>query len=429
MSGSQHVQKSFESSDLHRHVAHITPTTAPYGHAKTIAHDRSTRVVPAHQVTSFNSFKHYQEISAEQAVSGAWAGSSVYSEFIIPDTLHVCENVWLRFTLRTVSNAQNDQIFPLPALQMIDTVNYKFEGGNDSQVLHSEIEQLLWLSQTNDEDYRRMARDYGMDPTNKANVYAFPVAGAAAETTDRTYHVRLGGILNSKLFAAGIDDELRVRINWNPTAVTGLTGTPTVSLLNATLVVEETQLSGEDFARMYAQTQSPNGISYKFLEYRYSQHPFNVTNNQQLSIVMNTHSALTSGILAFVRSQQMAGSGASTFFELTNAQLFDSRNLKITPLLTDNFMRSIVHRSCDFPSDSALTVPHYFIPFGVSLASEISHNIHSGALKLDGRDAFHFTASAAMAGVGGNGAVQIELVSLCPAFLTVQRGKMRVEKS
>ena len=34
-----------------------------------------------------------------------------------------------------------------------------------------------------------------------------------------------------------------------------------------------------------------------------------------------------------------------------------------------------------------------------------------------------------MAGVGGNGAVQIELVSLCPAFLTVQRGKMRVEKS
>ena len=46
----------------------------------------------------------------------------------------------------------------------------------------------------------------------------------------------------------------------------------------------------------------------------------------------------------------------------------------------------------------------------------ISHNIHSGALKLDGRDAFHFTASAVMAAVGGNGAVQIELVSLCPAF-------------
>ena len=114
---------------------------------------------------------------------------------------------------------------------------------------------------------------------------------------------------------------------------------------------------------------------------------------------MNTHSALTSGILAFVRSQSMAGAGASTFFALTNAQLFDSRNLKITPLLTDNFMRSIVHRSCDFPSDSTLTVPHYFIPFGVSLASEISHNIHSGALKLDGRDAFHFTASAAMAAV------------------------------
>jgi hypothetical protein len=34
-----------------------------------------------------------------------------------------------------------------------------------------------------------------------------------------------------------------------------------------------------------------------------------------------------------------------------------------------------------------------------------------------------------MAAVGANGSVQIELVSLCPAVLTVQRGKMRVEKS
>ena len=68
---SQHVQKAFESHDAHRYAAHITPNVQPYGHTRHIAHDRTTKVMPSHSATTFNSFKYYNEVSPENAISGA----------------------------------------------------------------------------------------------------------------------------------------------------------------------------------------------------------------------------------------------------------------------------------------------------------------------------------------------------------------------
>jgi len=56
--------------------------------------------------------------------------------------------------------------------------------------------------------------------------------------------------------------------------------------------------------------------------------------------------------------------------------------------------------------------------------------MHTGNLKLSGRDAFNFTASAGMAAANaGTGAIQVEICSFNYAFLSIQRGRISVEKS
>lgn len=72
-------------------------------------------------------------------------------------------------------------------------------------------------------------------------------------------------------------------------------------------------------------------------------------------------------------------------------------------------------------------MPSYFFPFNLSLHASLQHAMHTGSLKMSGRDSFHFTCSAAMAASGG--AIQVEICSLNYAFLSIQRGRISVEKS
>jgi hypothetical protein len=386
--------------------------------------------MPSHQAANFNSYKYYNEISPEGTISGAWQGSTSFVDFIIPQNLHVLESCYLRFTLKMTSAASSDNIVPVPALQMIDTITYMFENGNDTQVLRGEIEQLLFVNETSNEDYARLSEQYGMHASDRTAVLGFTAASGAGQVTTRTYNVKLGGILGcSKIFAAGLEGEpLRIRITFASTATTSVTGSPAVVLQDANVIVEETQVDSETYDRLMAQSRSVNGIHHRFLEQRVSTHPFTVTNGQQLNITMNTHAGLASGLLAFIRSQSQSGTGPTTFLPLTDYQLFDERNLKLGPKHTDAFARSIVHQACGFPSNGAQQVASYFIPFNLGFLASLQHAMHTGSLKLSGRDNFHFTCSSTMASAN-SGQIQVELVSFNYAFLNISRGRISVEKS
>jgi hypothetical protein len=432
MSGSHHVHKAFESSDAHRYAAHITPNVQPYAHQRHVAHDRTTKVIPSHQAATMNSYKHYNEVNSENNVGGAWQGSSVFNDFIVPQTIQVIEGCWLRFTLKWTSAASGDLPVPRPALQMIDSITYMFENGNDTQVLRGEVEQLLFVNETSNEDYARLAHSYGCHASDRAGVYGFTAATGANQVVTREYMVKLGGVLGcSKLFAAGLEGEpLRIRVNWASSATTSVGGNAaqTIELQQSQLVIEETQLAQDDFERLMAQYRSPNGVQHRFIEQRVSTHPFVCTSGQQLQVTTQTHAGLAAGTLVFIRSQSQTGTAPTSFLALTDAQWFDERNLKLQPKMTDSMLRSVVHRACDFPSNGAQQVPSYFFPFNLSLHATLQHTMHTGSLKMSGRDAFHFTCSAAMA-AANSGAIQVEIVSLNYAFLSIQRGRISVEKS
>ena len=174
MSGSHHVHKSTTSSDVHRYSSHVTPSVEVYGHTPHISgHDRKRRVLPNAQNQSFVTYKYFNEIQPDNALStGIWntGSSSSYTDFIINYTIHIINDALLEFTLQWVSDASSgsgNNIVPKPANQMIDFISLMFEGsGQDSCILRGEDAQLLYLAGTSDEEYRRSAHSNGMSPTD-----------------------------------------------------------------------------------------------------------------------------------------------------------------------------------------------------------------------------------------------------------------------
>jgi hypothetical protein len=139
-----------------------------------------------------------------------------------------------------------------------------------------------------------------MDPTDdtRVNVRTFTAATGNSQSFTRKYRIRVGGPLSSsRIFAAGIADDLRVRVHWATSATTALTGTPTVSLQSTQLIIEEQQLTRGDFDRLMAQYRSDSGVSHRWAEVRVSTHPFTVSSGMSLSQVLNSHSSYAAGLL------------------------------------------------------------------------------------------------------------------------------------
>jgi hypothetical protein len=437
MSGSHHVEKANTSSDVHRYSSHVTPSVEIYGHAPHIsAHDRRKRVVPSSQNTSFVSYKYYNTVQPENAIpTGVWNGSSSYSDYIVPDSTHIINDCTLEFTLQWTSDASSgsgNNIVPKPAHQMIDYISLMFEGsGQDSCILRGEDQQVLYLASTSDEEYRRSAHSYGMDPTDdtRVGVRTFTAATGNSQSFTRKYRIRVGGPLSSsRIFAAGIVDDLRIRVHWATSATTAVTGTPTVSLQSTQLILEEQQLTRGDFDRLMAQYRSDSGVSHRWAEVRVSSHPFTVSSGMSLSQVLNSHSSYAAGLLVTCRSQLTTGAGPTTFLPITSLQLHDERNVKLSNVMSDDFLRDHVSRAGDWASDAARSTPFYFIPFSLSLASLFAHGTSTGGLKLSSRDKLDIVASATMASTN-SGNIQIDIGSINPAWMDISRGKVRMAKS
>ena len=437
MSGSHHVHKALTSADQHRYAHHVTPSVGIYEHVAHVGSDRQRRVLPAAQNQSFNTYKYYNTVQPDNAVQGTgiWNGSSTYTDFIIPKETHIINDCLLQFTLKWTSDAASGNgnvITPKPAYLMIDQIVLMFEGtGQDSVILRGEDEQVYHLASTNDEEYRRCAHSYGMDPTDdtRAAVRTFSAATGNGQVFTREFTVRVNGPLSSsRLFAAGCVDDLRVRVHWATSCTTAVTGTPTIELQKTQLLIEEHQLAQSDFDRLLAQYRSDSGVSHRWAEMRVSTHPFTVTAQQSISQVMNSHSGYTAGLLVTCRSQATTGTGPTTFLPLDSIQLFDERNVKLSPVLDDALLRDTISRAGDWPSDAARTTPFYYIPFCMSLASAFAHGTATGGLKLSSRDRVDVVFSSAAAAVN-SGAVQLDIISINYAFMDVRRGKIRMHKA
>jgi hypothetical protein len=113
---------------------------------------------------------------------------------------------------------------------------------------------------------------------------------------------------------------------------------------------------------------------------------------------------------------------------ITSLQLHDERNVKLSNVMTDDFLRDHVSRAGDWASDAARSTPFYFIPFSLSLASLFAHGTSTGGLKLSSRDKLDIVASATMASTN-SGNIQIDIGSINSTWMDISRGKVRMAKS
>ena len=428
---SQHIEAAFQSHDYPRYSSHMTSTVTPHSHTRHQGADGSTKILPSTQAVAFNSHKSFQDVTAENVVSGAFQGSEVYNDWILPNQLHVLDGAYLEWTVSWTSDAAADTIVSKPAWQQISHVTYMFESGNDTEQLRGTEQHLLWTNATSPEDYSRDSASYGMDPANRAQVLAWGAATGNSQVFTRTYRIRLGGFLQNPLFVSGIaDDQCRIRVTWASSQTTSKVGAPVgPTMTGARLICEETQLDTGNYNRLMAQYRSANGVHFRYCELRNSVHPFTVTANQQVDVTMTSHSGLVAGLMIFIRSQSQVGTGPTTFLSLTSLQLKNERNLKVTEVRSDEQLKSVIYRCCDFPSgNGAQQVSSYFVPLNSSLYASLSAGIFSGGYKCSGRDLLSVVCSNDMQNANG-GAIQVEICSINWNYLHISNGRVRVEKS
>jgi hypothetical protein len=191
--------------------------------------------------------------------------------------------------------------------------------------------------------------------------------------------------------------------------------------------LEEEQLSEPDVARLMAQYRSNSGVSHRWPQLIRSTHPHTVSAQQNVSTVLNSHSNYASGILVTCRSQDQSGVGPTTFLPLDSIQILDERNTKVTSVLKDADLRDYVARSGDWASDAARSTPFYYIPHSMSLSALFTQGISAGGLKYSGRDRIDTVFSTTAASTNG-GSVQLDVVTICPAWLEIKNGKASVHR-
>ena len=433
---STHVNKTFASPSLHRFSHHVTPSMPIYTASNhTSSHDRETKRIPTHQNVSINGFRFTDTIQSETATpTGAWANTSTYSDFKLNNSLHIIDELFLQFDYQFVSHASSGNgnvATPRPGYMLVDRIELRMEGSSQASCVLRGIDQAnLFLAQTTEEEYKREAASYGYNPTNRGGLVALSAATGNSQTQTKTHKLRIRGPFeSSKIFAAGFAQDVIIRVHWAEQHSATITGSPTVTLQNCKLLVSELQLSEQDYQNQMALYRSAQGVSIRWPEYKTSSHNFTVTNGQSIQQVLNSHMGYTDHMVVFVRSQSTTALNEFTLVPLTDLQIHDERNVRITSLLDDATLKSQIAKQSQLPSaGQGVTAAAYYIPFSLDASSLYSNGTSTGGIVLTGRDRLTLTGSASMASTNG-GAVVVEVVSVSPAWMEIRHGVVRMIKS
>ena len=424
---SAHITKAF-SDDAHRHVHHITPSQEIYTHQAQRAHDNTTKVVPT-GTTTFNAFRMTQEVQSENSLPGAFQGTMTMQEFQIPNNIHVIEKTVIEFVVRLTATAVGDLALLRPSYTLFDHISLVWEGSNESVILDGIQEYIHHIASLTDEEYERTRADHGLSSaTDKRAGVSLGPAVNIGDVFTYTFRIPINGPLSSgRIFAAGVNTPLLVRVYFNDTSYSSLTGTAKPTLQSCQMLIHEAQVDAPTFQRLRAQYLSPSGVSIRYVERMASKHNYSVSNGQQISQVLTSHSSYAAGLLVYFTPQGASGDNEWKLIDVTDLQLYDSTNSRLTHKMDHRFLISQASANGDWPSQACkdTDLSYYYVPFALSLYSAYGGNA-TGGLKMDGKNRLDMTISPNQAAAAN---ITMNVVSQNYAYCEIRNGTIRFHKS
>jgi len=362
---------------------HISPTHTEHAWTKSKDIHGKERVVKSAQQVVINQKKRTIILPADNVVPAAFGGSTVYSDWTLPSTMHVFNKAVLEFTIK---NNHTAALSHYPTAHLIDHIEI-FSG---STVIEYITRHQLYLETSgfiDNAEFSNKASDLGESAARGA-------ATTVATTASTTLRVRINSLLDScgGLFVSGFRDSLKIRIHWS-SAANSANGDK-YGLTSAQLYLTELILPDHQY-QAQMKVHRNNSASYRCVvrnQQDVSFASFSSTATNQ--ITLNALRGLTCCL--FVAAQAQNSTTPQTYDTLGDIQMKQSDGTKMTELMTSSYILKevavdLVKNTNFFNSTNKSIHP---IPFAIAPIDSIKGGIQTGYTHLDSKERLEVRAAS-----------------------------------
>ena len=401
---------------------HIAPTHSEHSWQKQKDLHGKERIVKQSQNVTINQKKRTIIIPSDNVTpAGAFQGSTVYSDFTIPQGTHVFGKAVLELA---VYNNTATAITALPTAHLIDHIEVIVGSSVQEYISRNHI-YLESSGFVNTQEHRNLAADLN-ETANYGSVSL--VANTVTTGADKaTLRIRVRTCLDScsGCFIGGFTEDIKFRIHFNSSGLTSTGGTGggnALKLQSAQMYITEHLLPDHQY-RQQMKVHRNNTATYRCVVRNQQDASFTaLTTTSPNQITLNSLRGLTCALFVLSQGQNVV---SSTYEKLASIQLKSSDGTKLTEIMNSDYLVGEVAN--DFNKESSFWSVGgkliYPIPFALHAVQSIATGAQTGYTHLDSKERLE------VFGGGTPGSKTVTVLQYAYATITCVKGKFELQRT